>query len=181
MADFDNNCQLHIPHKDWSPDPREKENLLEIERWANYRLPNCGGDCASYMAAYHDADIDVPTGGGAYYDAHAGNMTKDFECGTLPATSAFHVTAVVDWEYVAAGTFRHAQLGVFGFSQMPPTAISAPPHPSPASVWIPGGPVQTLSKPFRAGEAWHLYVRQDSGAVLKASITVQMFAICSTC
>lgn len=27
-------CHLHVPHKDWTDDPRERENYEAIERWS---------------------------------------------------------------------------------------------------------------------------------------------------
>jgi hypothetical protein len=35
-------CDLHVPHKDWSSDPREAQNYLEMERWATHFRTNCG-------------------------------------------------------------------------------------------------------------------------------------------
>jgi hypothetical protein len=37
---FIDGCKLHVPWKDWSDNPKERENYEEIERWS-YRLAEC--------------------------------------------------------------------------------------------------------------------------------------------
>jgi hypothetical protein len=84
-------CDLHIPHKEWSGDENERQNYLELERWANNFRKNClptstsdgGGGTTTVTQRYLTGSQSIPTSGGA--DINFTTLTSDSaaEVGTL--------------------------------------------------------------------------------------------------
>jgi hypothetical protein len=80
-------CDLHIPHKDWSGDPRERQNYDEMERWARNFYRNClpagGGAVITHRGCYTTSNF-----------THSGSHAGDGSTTVVYGDSTNHFT---DW------------------------------------------------------------------------------------
>lgn len=92
------NCNLHIPHKDWArrvPNipaddaEREHNNYLTIERWAQHFYKNCGTGCeAAYHASSNVVMDDNEAGYIGIFDRWECEITKVLHSPPAPATTS---------------------------------------------------------------------------------------------
>jgi hypothetical protein len=83
-------CDLHIPHKEWSGDEDERQNYLEMERWANHFRKNClpcgvphGGTTGQALVKESNKDCDVGwttiSGGGGGISVTSINLSGNMD------------------------------------------------------------------------------------------------------
>lgn len=189
--------ELHIPHKEWAS-REELENYIAIERWAKTR--GCGAcDC---FVEHKEAIAQVIDGGATIGDAAVMyEVTWDTTntCGTLTNDQSL-MLLFVNWRWEGGSNDPYldgyptnnliSAKGVFITDDSNTNVIAGDTRIGLGQAWLGSGggaptwdysDMGSLAIPlniFPAGQDFHVWAAQNSGAARELTIRADRFTIC---
>ena len=174
-------CELHVPHKNWSGNPLEEQNYLEIERWS-YRLADCLGACACWVAQYQNV-INVDTAVTTHLD-RSGFIARPSPCGTVDTSAITQVTVNIQWQSPPVFTAGNGcaswlispAIGEGAANQNYGENVPAFTYTNPMSSFT-----RILPNGIWSGIPWTVYLLQNTGGTLAAVVNIHEYQPCCHC